>query len=272
MTIIYKKLFSRHPSFIGKGFLNKIINKLPIELHLPGYQFCGPGTKLKKRLARGDQGINPLDTACREHDIAYSNNKDLEKRHIADRILTEKAWQRVKASDSSLGEKSNAWFVATAMKAKTKFGMGNVISKTKKSSPVNTHKLFTHALKSARKNIKKSENLKDAIKISRKVVNNIFKGKKKSLIKTPRIIPLPKSGGFLPLAPIFAALGALGGLAGGVSGITKAINAVKNGKEQLTEAKRHNNTMEAIAMGKGMFLKPYKKGFGLYLKPYQQNF
>ena len=56
-----------------KGFLNKLIDKLPVELHLPGgYEFCGPGTRLKKRLALGQVGINPLDSVCRIHDIAQS--------------------------------------------------------------------------------------------------------------------------------------------------------------------------------------------------------
>lgn len=40
----------------GNRLLNKIINKLPVELHIPGgYQYAGPGTKLEKRLTRGDQ-------------------------------------------------------------------------------------------------------------------------------------------------------------------------------------------------------------------------
>jgi hypothetical protein len=35
------------------------------------------------------------------------------------------------------------------------------------------------------------------------------------------------------------------------------------------ESQRHNKIMEAIAIKseKGLFLKPYKKGFGLYLNP-----
>jgi hypothetical protein len=38
-----------HNSAIGAGFVNSLINKLPVELHLPGgYQYCGPGTKLKR--------------------------------------------------------------------------------------------------------------------------------------------------------------------------------------------------------------------------------
>lgn len=90
----------------GSGLVDSLINKLPIELHLPGYQYCGPGTKLQKRLQRGDPGINPLDQACKEHDIAYSHSKDLKQRHEADRILQERAWNRVKAGD--LGEKAAA--------------------------------------------------------------------------------------------------------------------------------------------------------------------
>lgn len=28
----------------GKGLVNRLINKLPFELHIPGCQYCGPGT------------------------------------------------------------------------------------------------------------------------------------------------------------------------------------------------------------------------------------
>ena len=77
----------------GKGVLNKIINNLPVELHIPGYQYCGPGTNLTKRLACDDPGINPLDKACKEHDIVYSQNKEnITARNIADKVLAEKAW------------------------------------------------------------------------------------------------------------------------------------------------------------------------------------
>lgn len=27
----------------GSGIIDKIIDKLPLELHIPGYQYCGPG-------------------------------------------------------------------------------------------------------------------------------------------------------------------------------------------------------------------------------------
>jgi hypothetical protein len=46
--------------YSGRGILNSVINKLPVELHIPGYNYCGPGTKLSKRLSRGDKGVNDL--------------------------------------------------------------------------------------------------------------------------------------------------------------------------------------------------------------------
>lgn len=124
----------------GAGLLNSTINSLPFELHIPGYQYCGPGTKLEKRLLRGDPGINSLDVACKAHDIAYSQNKGLEGRHVADKILQEKAWQRVKAKDASLGEKAAALMVTGAMKAKTKLGMGHKKTKTKPKKRARTLK------------------------------------------------------------------------------------------------------------------------------------
>ena len=78
-----------------------------------GHQFCGPGTRLTKRLARGDEGINPLDAACREHDITYSRSND----------LVDKALGRVTARDSALSERAAAAAVWAA-KVKTKIGMG----------------------------------------------------------------------------------------------------------------------------------------------------
>ena len=116
--------------------LNRAINALPIELHIPGYQFCGPGTRLRKRLERGDRGINPLDAACREHDIAYSRSDERADRHAADRVLADKAQERITAKDSTLGERAAAATVWAAMKAKTKLGMGMTKRKTKKKKRV----------------------------------------------------------------------------------------------------------------------------------------
>lgn len=119
----------RNRAFVkGGGVISSVINKavdlLPFEAHLPGYNYCGPGTKLQQRLARGDKGINGLDEACKIHDVAYSKYKDSTRRSRADKELADRAWRRFKASDSSVGEKAAAWAVTTAMKAKSKLGGG----------------------------------------------------------------------------------------------------------------------------------------------------
>lgn len=110
---------------MSSGILNRLINNLPVELHLPGYQYCGPGTRLEARLQRGDPGINPLDQACRAHDIAYAHSQLLEDRHRADRLLAEEAWKRVKSSDATLGERLAALGVAGIMRGKVAIGMGH---------------------------------------------------------------------------------------------------------------------------------------------------
>lgn len=105
--------------------VNSVIDSLPVELHLPGgYQYCGPGTDLKTRLSRGDPGINKLDQACKDHDIAYAKYSKLEDRLIADRLLKNKAWDRVTSKDANLGERAAALLVAGAMKGKTALGAG----------------------------------------------------------------------------------------------------------------------------------------------------
>lgn len=188
--------------------INRAIDLLPIELHVPGYRYCGPGTKLEKRLARGDPGINPLDDACKIHDIAYSKHKDTENRRIADSELATTAWKRFRAPDASVTEKAVALSVATVMGAKGKLGGG----------------------------LRKRGNCKGGSlpclrRVKRKRKCNTKKG---------------KSGGMLPLVPIFAGLSALGSLAGGAANVAKAL-----------AASRDRTT------GKGLYLKPYKvKGGG----------
>lgn len=45
----------------GKGIVNWAIKNIPFEMHIPGYHYCGPGTKLRERLAQNDPGVNELD-------------------------------------------------------------------------------------------------------------------------------------------------------------------------------------------------------------------
>lgn len=246
----------------GSGLVNTLINKLPVELHIPGYNYCGPGTRLKKRLARGDRGINSLDEACKEHDIVYSQHQDLQTRHEADRTLAEKAWGRVRSKDAGIGEKAAALAIAGIMKGKTKLGMGSLRKKRRSRKVLS----FAGAVNRARKLIKgrNTGNLMN-------VVNTALSGIKNKKIAQPRsrILKIPKTGGILPLIPIFAALSALGSLGGGAAAVAKAVGDAKAAAKDLKEKERHNRAMEAVTVGKGLHLGPYKKGFGLYLNPYQ---
>lgn len=245
-------IFISHPVMKGKGLLNSLINNLPVELHLPGYQYCGPGTRLQERLRRGDKGINRLDNACMQHDIAYANYSNLQDRHKADLKLKNMAKQRLKSKDVSTGEKVASWLVNKIMKAKLRTGAG-----------VQSFKSSVNKLKSVLRKIKPKNN-KHAIELAYLAAKKIFH--KNNRVKLPRIIPIPKTGGILPLIPIFAGLSALGSLAGGVGGIAKAVNDYKSAQKNLAESERHNKTMESIALGKGLYIKPYKKGKGLCVK------
>lgn len=252
----------------GCGFFNRLIDNLPIELHIPGYNYCGPGTKLNKRLARNDKGVNLLDEACKSHDIAYSQTSDISKRHEADRILADKAAERYQDKSSSIGEKLAALGVKTAMKAKVKLGMGcsNKLKRKRQRKIVGGKVTFSSVVKNVRNTLKskKPTSVTSAVKIALKNTRNI----KKNNIKHPRIIPIPKTGGFLPLIPLFAGLSALGALAGGASSIASAVNKAKMAQEELKEKQRHNQKMESIAVGSGLHIKPYKKGLGLFVNPY----
>lgn len=256
----------------GEGVVNALINNLPFEGHLPGYNWCGPGTRVEERLRRGDPGINPLDAACKAHDIAYTRDRDLQSRHRADRALADRAWQRVKSKDASFGEKAAAWTVTNIMKAKTKLGMGvGTASRRRRAKKPKAKKTaFGAVLRETRRVLKDAKplDLRDAAKVALVAARRAVKkagGKKR--ITTPRVIPIPKTGGILPLLPaLFGGLTALGSLAGGAAGIAKSVKAAKNAQDKLEEMRRHNQKMEAIALGKGLYLSTRKKsGFGLYL-------
>jgi len=48
-----------------------------------------PSTKLKRRLARGDPGINRLDRLSKQHDIDYSRAKNIQDKWKADTKMIE---------------------------------------------------------------------------------------------------------------------------------------------------------------------------------------
>ncbi|CAH3178337.1 unnamed protein product [Porites lobata] len=102
----------------GKLFdVQNLLNKTGIEFHWPGYQYMGPGTHLKKRLARGDPGINRLDRIAKAHDIDYDKAKNLKDKWAADRKMIAKIDQL--PGSKNLTER----IVRRIMKAKLRLGM-----------------------------------------------------------------------------------------------------------------------------------------------------
>jgi len=91
------------------------------EIHLPGHNFTGPGTKLKERLERGDVPINRVDEISKNHDIAYSKSKDKKSRHIADREMLK---QLDEIPEPTTREKIERAVVKPIIKTKLKFGLG----------------------------------------------------------------------------------------------------------------------------------------------------
>ena len=101
----------------GKFDVQHLLNKTGIEFHWPGYQYMGPGTHLKKRLARGDPGINRLDRIAKAHDIDYDKAKNLKDKWEADRKMIAKI-------DKLPGSKSlTERIVRRIMKTKLRLGM-----------------------------------------------------------------------------------------------------------------------------------------------------
>lgn len=116
------------------AFVDRLISKIPMELHIPGMQFCGPNTRLQERLRAGQRGINKLDAECLKHDILYAQTNNPDKRRIGDRELIEFAKKRYRAKDASIKEKIAAKIVSSALTLKGKVGMGlkKARKKTKK--------------------------------------------------------------------------------------------------------------------------------------------
>ena len=78
----------------GGSFLNFLVNKLHFEMHLPGHNFTGPGSKLNKRLnpdgtpKEWSMPINRVDNAVYHHDLCYSKHDDTKtKNEVCDKTM-----------------------------------------------------------------------------------------------------------------------------------------------------------------------------------------
>ena len=123
---INKTQFIKAPA--GGSLLNKVINNLPVEMHLPGHNFTGPGTKLKKRLnpdltpKKWSKPINHVDKAAYHHDVCYLKNDDTATRNaVCDKNMLK---ELESIYNPTLRERLDKSIVGKLIGTKVKFGMG----------------------------------------------------------------------------------------------------------------------------------------------------
>ena len=121
-------------SSIGGSILNKMINNLPVEMHLLGHNFTGPGTKLNKRLnadltpKEWSKPINRIDKAAYHHDICYLKNNDTATRNnVCDKNMLN---EMKDIYNPTLRERMERGLVSTLIGTKKRFGWG--LSETEK--------------------------------------------------------------------------------------------------------------------------------------------
>ena len=138
-------------------------------MHVPHYKFCGPGTKLTERTECGDVGINPLDEACRQHDLAYTDSNS--DRRQADRVLAQYAFSRMLAEETPSDERTGAVMTACCMVSKITFEkffsrIKNVMRKRDKKDKNSERRQIKKDKK------KKEHKAKDKKKIDKIISNN----------------------------------------------------------------------------------------------------
>ena len=112
----------------GGLLLNKAINNLPFEMHLPGHNFTGPGTKLNKRLnpdltaKKWSKPVNRVDRAAYHQDVCYSKNDDTATRNA---VCDKNMLKELKGIyNPTLRERLDKSIVSKLIGTKVKFGMG----------------------------------------------------------------------------------------------------------------------------------------------------
>lgn len=241
------------------------------------------GTHLQKRLDRGDQGVNRLDAACRNHDIAYQNNRTDEGRHEADKILKDAAIERIGARNATFGERLAALTVAGAMKMKTglrKLGTGlkrrrrprrhvAAVGRKKRggSGGGGGRITFSRLIRGVSDGLARQQpkSTTAAIKTALMAARKLKQGKR--IVGVPRLIRVPSFtgkglAGLVRFIPVLSGLAAVGSIVQSVVGVFSALKSLRNSQKTTTERK----------IGSGLYLLPYRGGgrrggSGLYLRP-----
>ena len=103
------------------------MQKFPGELHIPGMNFAGPGTRLEYRLnddgspKSWSQPVDRVDQAAYYHDLAYNEYTDTENINIADREMLQ---QLDSIENPSIREKIEMAIVRPIINTKQRFGLG----------------------------------------------------------------------------------------------------------------------------------------------------
>lgn len=96
------------------------------EMHLPGHNFTGPGTKLNKRLnpdstpKSWSKPVNRVDSAAYRHDLAYARHSDTVSRIAADRKMIN---ELEKIPNPTLKERMERAIVKPILATKVNFGL-----------------------------------------------------------------------------------------------------------------------------------------------------
>ena len=112
----------------GGSLLNKVINNLPVEMHLPAHNFTGPGTKLNKRLnpdltpKEWSKPINRVDKAAYHHDVCYLKNDDSTTRNaVCDKNMLK---ELEGIYNPTIRERMEKGLVSSLIGCKARFGWG----------------------------------------------------------------------------------------------------------------------------------------------------
>ena len=112
----------------GGSLINKAINNLPFEMHLPGHNFMGPGPKLKKRLnpdltlKKWIKPVNRVDKASFHYDVCYLKNDDTASRNaVCDKNMLK---ELEGIYNPTLQERMDKSIVSKLIRTKVKFGIG----------------------------------------------------------------------------------------------------------------------------------------------------
>lgn len=84
------------------------------ERHLPGYNFCGPGTDVARRLREGVEPMNELDAACLVHDLVTEDRSPV-KPVVVDPVDIRKADAELKRRAEQIAARSTGRYHLEAL-------------------------------------------------------------------------------------------------------------------------------------------------------------